>query len=639
MVGRTSERRRTDDAVKKSATRFHGIFARTNVGIALVDRWGRAIESNAALQQMFGCSGEQLRAKRFNEFAHREDRESVVAAFSGVLTGPLHETQVEARFPSKSNRIIWARLTISLLREVEGDPVCAVVILEDITERKRTEDAFRYSEFKFRALFESNIAPLQFWHADGRVLDANDAFLALIGFSRTELQAGRVRWDELIAPEYLDVDRQAREELIARKRPFVTHEKEYVLRTGRRVPVMTSLSLLPGHRDCGFCCAIDLTQQNLALKRSEESKALIKAVFSSLSGYIAVIDADGSILAVNEAWMEFACEGEGHPLAAGVGINYLDMCRRAMSGGDRNAERALAGIRSVLAGKRADFTMEYASGKRWLEMIVQPLRRLEGGAVISHIDITEKRQAEIETRNMRLELSHFARVAMMGELTGSLAHELSQPLTAILANAQSARLLLDAPTPDLAAVREIVDDIVSDEQRAGETIRRVRSLLKKSAPEYQLLDLNTIIVEVLGFINTEALTKNVAVAMQLAHDLPNVRGDRIQLQQVVLNLVLNALDAMKNTPSGERRLDVSSVRLDSATLQVSVKDTGTGIASEALDKIFDPFFTAKSDGLGMGLAICRSIVEAHGGRIWVTSNLGHGAVFRFTLPIGSISLT
>lgn len=637
MIRKSAERRRSHDVgAQKGATTFQGIFSRTSVGIALVDRRGNTVEANPALQRMLDYPAEELRGIKFSAFAHTDDTNSVVASFSKVLTGPFHESQIEARFVPRSGPMIWTRLTTSLLRESEDDPACVAVIMEDISARKSAEEELRFSEFKFRALFESNIAPLKFWHADGRVLDANDAYLRLTGFSRMDLQTG-IRWDELIAPEYRHADQQAREELRMRKQPFVMSEKEYLLRDGRRVPVITSLSLLPGYHDRGFGCAIDLTQQKLMLKRSEESRALIKSVFSSLTGYVAVTDREGNVLAVNEAWMGFAQENEGYPFAAVVGVNYLDMCHRAIGAGNRNAERALAGIKSVLAGKRAEFAMEYEGGSRWLEMIVQPLRRIEGGAIISHIDVTDRRQAEIEARNLRVELSHFARVAMMGELTASLAHELSQPLTAILANAQSARHLLDEPAPDLAEMREILDDIVTDDERASETIRRVRGLLKKSVPEYQVLDLNTIIIEVLGFIHTEALTKNVAVTMQLAHDLPNVRGDRIQLQQVVLNLVLNALDAMKDAPAGERHLDVTSVRVDSTMVQVCIQDTGTGIAPEALPKVFDPFFTAKPDGLGMGLAICRSIVETHGGHVWATNNVGHGATFRFMLPISAES--
>ena len=630
----TAERRRTTSAAsgQTDASGSRGIFARSSMGIALIDPAGRFIDNNPVFQRMLGYAGDELRGKTFYDITNPEDQEAVGAALSKILTGPLHDTQIEARLVPRADGTLWTRLTISLLRHGEAGPIGAVVALEDISVRKSAEDALRFSEFRFRALFESNIAPLYFWDADGRVLDANDAFLSLIKYNRQELQAGRLRWDVLVAPEYREREKQARDELSSGRHPFVMYEKEYLLRDGRRVPVMVSLSLLPAYPDRGFGCTIDLTQQKLALKRSEESQDLIQAVFASLSGYIAVLDRAGTILAVNEAWVGLVREKDANPPAAGVGVNYLDVCQRAVRSGDRSAHRALAGIQAVLRGKRQRFVMDYPCGPRWFEMIVEPLRRADGGAIVSHIDITDRRQAEIEARKMRLELSHFARVAMMGELTGSLAHELSQPLTAISANAHSARRLLNAPTPDLAEIGEIIDDIVVDNRRASDTIRHVRSLLNKAPPEYQLLDINSVVADVISFINTEALAKNVAVALHLAHDLPETRGDRIQLQQVVLNLLLNAFDAMKDTPASERFLDVTTARIDKDTLEVSIQDTGTGIPPDMRDKLFRPFFTAKSNGLGLGLPICRSIIEAHGGRIWATS-LKCGAIFRFTLPI------
>lgn len=634
MLGKTAERRRAnDDSTRVDPAKCKGVFSRTPIGIALVDRHGRIVESNSALQRMLRCSTDNLRCKQFSELVDTENADSVTASLSKVITGELHEARTEARIALHGDDALWARLTISLLRENEDDLTRVVVIAEDISERKNAEEAFRFSEFKFRALFESNIVPLQFWHVDGRVLDANDAFLSLTGFDRSELKADNVRWDELIAPNYRDINKRALEELTGHKRPYVIVEKEYLLRDGRRIPVLVSLSLLPGHNDRGFGCAVDLTQQKLALKRSKENEALIQAVFSSLNGYIAVIDAHGNILVVNEAWADLTRTHERHPLAVGVGDCYFDVSRLAEEIGPDNAEKALAGVRAILRHDFAEFSMEYPSNNRWLQMIAQPLRRVEGGAIISHIDITERHRAEIEARTMRLELSHFARVAMMGELTASLAHELNQPLTAILTNAQAAQRLLNLPTPDLVDVREILDDIMTDGHRASETIRRVRDLLTKSEPKYQALDLNTIIVDVVGFINNEMLAKHVAVTMQLTPDLPQVRGDRIQLQQVILNIILNALDAMKDMPAGQRHIDIISAWVDKESLQVSIKDTGTGISVDTLDKIFDPFFTAKPDGMGMGLAICRSIVEGHGGRLWAVNNGGRGATFRFTLPI------
>jgi len=210
-------------------------------------------------------------------------------------------------------------------------------------------------------------------------------------------------------------------------------------------------------------------------------------------------------------------------------------------------------------------------------------------------------------------------------------------LTAILSNAQTALRLLDDTAPDMKEIREILEDVVSDDKRAGEIIRSLRNLMKKSELKSEELDLNSVIFEVIELIRSDALIKNVSVAAQLAPELPAVRGDRIQLHQIMLNLTINALDAMKGIPVSERRLEITTRRINAHSVQVAVQDAGTGIPPDQLDKVFEPFFTSKSQGLGMGLAICRSIINMHGGRIWATNNPGSGVTFRFVLPINDNS--
>ena len=221
----------------------------------------------------------------------------------------------------------------------------------------------------------------------------------------------------------------------------------------------------------------------------------------------------------------------------------------------------------------------------------------------------------------------------MGELTASLAHDLSQPLAAILSNAQAARRLLAADSVDLEQITQILGDIVEDDKRAGAVIHRLRSLLKKGDLERVSLDLNEIVNEVARLVRSDAVIRNVAMSVELAEGLPRVRGDRVQLQQVVLNMVLNGLDAMREPHAGERSLVIRTAANGASIVAVSVEDSGIGIEPEHEEKIFQPLHTTKADGLGMGLAIARTIVEAHGGEIAAWNNPQGGATFRFTLPI------
>jgi PAS domain S-box-containing protein len=249
------------------------------------------------------------------------------------------------------------------------------------------------------------------------------------------------------------------------------------------------------------------------------------------------------------------------------------------------------------------------------------------------LDITERKRVEAELQEQRAELAHVARISIMGELAASLAHELNQPLTAILSNAQAGLRFMTSKRGNLGEVREILQDIVKDNSRAGEVIRRMRALVKKEALESATLDLASLIRDVVALLHSDAILQNVQIALELDDSLPPVWGDRVQLQQVVLNIMLNAFDAMRECPADERKVKVRAEPDGAALIKVAVSDRGTGLSGDKLDKIFQPFYTTKREGLGMGLSITRSIIEAHGGRLWAENNADHGATFSFTLPV------
>jgi len=239
------------------------------------------------------------------------------------------------------------------------------------------------------------------------------------------------------------------------------------------------------------------------------------------------------------------------------------------------------------------------------------------------------REKKLEIIKQREELLHVTRVGKLAEFVSSLAHEISQPLTAILSYAQAAQRMLAKREPE---IQKILSYIINDDQRAAEVIQRLRSLLKKSAPEMKPLDINALINETLVLIATDATVRNVALKIEFENDLPLVRGDRIQLQQVLLNLISNSFDALEST-KGAREILIHTLRKDTDTIIVEVKDSGCGIPTHNIPKLFTRFFTSKPDGLGMGLSISRSIIEAHGGRLDVENNPNRGAIFYFTIPV------
>jgi two-component system sensor kinase FixL len=247
--------------------------------------------------------------------------------------------------------------------------------------------------------------------------------------------------------------------------------------------------------------------------------------------------------------------------------------------------------------------------------------------------VTARKDAEVSAARERDELAHLSRVATLGELTATLAHELNQPLTAILSNAAAGERLLDAPQPDLVEVRAILCDIGQDTERAGEIIRRLRDMLKRETPGFTNVDLNSVIRNVERIVHSNAVLHNITVQLELSPSVPPVTGDSVQLQQVMLNLILNAFTAMSNPEHVARHLIVRTNSIDESNVLIQVQDSGTGITPHQLERIFDPYITSKPDGLGMGLSICRTIIERHRGKIWAANNPDRGATFSITLPI------
>jgi C4-dicarboxylate-specific signal transduction histidine kinase len=240
-----------------------------------------------------------------------------------------------------------------------------------------------------------------------------------------------------------------------------------------------------------------------------------------------------------------------------------------------------------------------------------------------------------ETGRLRQELTQIGRVSALGELTASLAHELNQPLTAILNNAEVAQKFLEADAPNIPELREIMKDIVADEIRAADVVHRVRVMVRKGVLEHGPLDINGVVGEVVQLVKGDMASRRVPMTLELASGLPRVRGDRVQLQQVVLNVVLNGIDAMRETNGREPALAIRTFAAGPRSVTVAIEDSGPGIDPRNVERIFEPLYTTKREGLGMGLAIARTIIQAHGGQLRAANNAAGGATFEFTLPVAA----
>jgi signal transduction histidine kinase len=378
----------------------------------------------------------------------------------------------------------------------------------------------------------------------------------------------------------------------------------------------------------------------LARKTAEGDRrtveALNSAVLASLPGTTAILDRDGTIVRTSGG-------SQGDPFAGlapleppYLGRNYLELCRERCEEGDVGAAGVHQAVASVLAGDTLNSVASYAGydnrGKlRWFEIWIARLARRESGAVITAFDVTARKEAELEAARNRDDLAHLVRVVTMGELATSFAHELKQPLTAIMANAQAARRMLSSGSPDSAELSEILSDIVRDDRRASDVLQRTSALLRKGHVELQALDLNELVRDVLGFLHSDLLLHQVDIVLELGASLPQVKGDRIHLQQVMLNVMLNAVDALERNLPGNRQLTIRT-EFSNGEVRVSIIDNGPGIPADKLDRVFDAFYSTKTHGLGMGLSIARTILAAHGGQVWASNNPGGGATLQFGLP-------
>lgn len=404
-----------------------------------------------------------------------------------------------------------------------------------------------------------------------------------------------------------------------------------------RIPVFATLMFVPIVVAMSFELSYDLIRaarlssdleaKSVALRASEQQLAL--AADAASAGLWSIDGASGHVWATPRALAMFG-------LSPG-GLHHVDDVLHRVHPEDRERVRAFVAGETPAGERRTSIeyrvrgpdgeTRWYASLGRAPESGAAPPRTLMGAT----IEITQRKKVEDETARQRAELEHLSRVATLSELSGALAHELNQPLAIIMSNAEAAQSLLDRPVPDLPEVRAILADIVSADERAGEVIRRLRSLLKRGEPNRQPVALNQVVRDVVAFMRADLVRRGVAVELALAERLPEISADRVPVEQVLINIVGNACDAMAANGAGDRTVTIATAA-DADAVHVRVRDAGAGLPQPP-DRVFEPFYTTKAHGLGMGLAICRTIVTTHGGRLWAEPNADRGATFHLCLPV------
>jgi PAS domain S-box-containing protein len=567
---------------------------------------------------------------------HPDDRESVESAVRRALADRKdYAGEYRVILPDGTQRWIGARGR--MYPDTHGKPARMLGAAIDITERKRTEEALQNSEEKFWQFFKNTPDYCYIISTEGNILHINEAALKTLGYEREELVGKPLA--RIYAPESLarmeDLFNQWKESGQIRDEEMVI-----VTRNGERRVVILNVGVVKDKDGTILhltSVQTDITERKQSEAALKESVERFRQVAETAGEFIWEVNAEGLYTYVSptvEKILGYTPEelvGKKHffDLFA-PSVREELMATASQVNADRQSFRDFPNPNVSKSGKIVYLETSGAP-------VLDPAGNLVGyrGAAA---DVTGRKQAELEIGQQRNELAHLSRVSTMGVLTSSLAHELNQPLSAILSNAQAGSRFLAAATPDLAEIRGALEDIAQDAKRAGEVIRQMRALVRKDDPHLEPLDLNRVIPDVVRLLHSDMLVRKVRIALELDPELRPVNGDNAQLQQVMLNLVLNAFDAMKDSLKDKRTVIVRTRQLDAASIQVEVCDGGTGISPDRLVNLFEPFRSSKREGLGLGLSISHSIVEAHKGRLWAENNPDCGATFYFTLPIHEAEL-
>ena len=623
-------RKATDTALGESEARLASAVDIAELGFYESAEEGRVTFLDWRLRELFGIPlGEDHRTREYwVARLHPDDRDGVLEASRKLLSGDVDRAARQYRYLHPERGLLWIHHVARVVtRDAAGKQTRQFGVVQDITQRKRIEISLRDLAERYATITSTTTDG--FWEVDeeGRIVAANEEACRMSGYTR----------DELLTMSVGDLDHsQSTAEIrqliqAIRGRGLSRFETRHRCKDGRLLEIEVSTTYC---QSSGTLLAFirDVTARTRDAERLRESLEFNRIILTSLVDSIVILGRDGEILAINDAWERFALAhgGPGALASTGVGVNYLEVCRRA------NAREVLEGIESVLSGGCDLFRHEYTAHTpmefRWYLMEVMPLQRTEGGAVVVHRDITERKKTEEELRRLRTDIWHAHRVAQTGAIAASLAHELNQPLAAILHNAQAGARMMAVPNPDLDEIREILADIVHDDKRAASVIVGLRAMLRRKETEHEKIDLGTTIREVLDLLRGELLAHDVEVDLQASSDYP-LLADRAQIQQVVFNLVTNAIEAMEGQPAEQRRLEVSLTSPAAGSVQLAVRDRGRGIPASAQQHVFDAFWSTKSNGMGLGLPICRSIIESHGGHLWCANNESHGVTFFVSLPI------
>jgi len=595
------------------------------------NRWSPEVDAMYGLQPG-GFDGTYASWKKL---VHADDWPAVRLAIKRAqVTG---DVATEYRVIHQDGSVHWLRVKGRMFFDDQGQPARIVGFMFDVTDQRQAEQAVRMTDARFRTLVD--VAPDAFMlHGDdGKVIDVNRQACEALGYTREEL----IGMSPADFDAGLDVEARRRVSLRLVAGEMVTFESLHRRKDGTLFPVeIRGRRIAQGDSWIGISLSRDISERKRAEESLRQSEAyLAEAQRLSHTGSWALDVVTGKYIYTSDEFDRlYGFDTQAKPLTREVVVERIHP-------DDRSSWRQTL---EKSRREKVDTSHEYRivlpyGDVRHIHVIRHPVLN-DAGEVIqlvgTSLDITERKLAEEALRAnddalhaARTELARVSRLTTLGELTASIAHEVSQPLGAMTASAGACARWLAATPPDMTEVRAALDNIVADGKRAREVIARVRALAKRQDPRKDMLDVNRKIHDVLALTAQELRSHGIVVRTMLDATLPSVIGDRVLLQQVLLNLIVNAIDAMSSIDDRARELTIVSARDGDQAVVIEVRDSGIGLEPVRTQHVFEAFYTTKSEGLGIGLSISRSIVEAHGGRLWGGPNEPHGAVFRFSLPV------
>jgi PAS domain S-box-containing protein len=641
-----TERKNVEASLQANEEKYRFLLDHSSDPIFSLSAEGVYGFANKSFADGVGKRVDQIIGKHISDIFPEEEAKSRQASVNWVVENKVGKV-IEVRVPNPDGDR-WYVTHVTPTLDDHGQVKTVVCASKDITDRKHAENVLKASEEKYRALVETTDTGYLIIDRSGKVLDANQEYLRLSGYRELREILGRpvTDWtaDYEIEKNLKAIGQCAKDGFI---RNFVI---DYVDGNGKIMPVEVNATVV-GDGDSLRIIALcrDVTERERQRKHDELQRT------ARLSDRLSKAEAE---LFESEQRLALAAESVG----LGFWIHDFEkdeiwsserlrdlfgFSRSERIDGSKLQARLRPADRTELSnqlflaqGEAGNFETELRidlpdGGVRWITMFGRGEFDAGGRPIRTRgiaLDSTQRKLDELKLEEKRMEVAHLSRVGTLGELSGALAHELNQPLTAILSNAQAAQRFLARDRPDIDEVRAILQDIVDEDRRAGDIIARLRRLFGKGLAQRQSYDARELVTEVMQILHNEMISRGVRLHADLPGACPNICTDRVQFQQVLINLVTNACDAMAAVADSERMVLVRAAPASDQAIQVSVIDRGTGVGDNLLQNTFVPFYTTKEHGMGLGLSICQTIVDANGGRLWCENNQDRGASFHFSVP-------